>query len=62
MVTESNDDTRPSYIKRIEKINPEKQLSDALTKKFGKRFSDYREQYFRILNNSKQSFGLKYSL
>ena len=56
MVTESNDDTRPSYIKRIEKINPEKQLSDALTKKFGKRFSDYREQYFRILNNSKHGY------
>ena len=38
MVTESNDDTRPSYIKRIEKINPEKQLSDALTKNLEKDF------------------------
>ena len=50
MQTKSNNESKPAYIKRIEKINPEKQLTDVLTKKYGKRFSDYREEYFKILN------------
>ena len=34
-----NSETRPSYIKRVERIDPEKQITDALTKRFGKKFS-----------------------
>ena len=50
-------ESKPAYIKRIEKVNPEKQLTDALTKKHGKRFSDYREKYFKVLNNSKENYN-----
>ena len=53
----TKDETKPSYIKRVEKINPEKQLSDVLTKKFGKRFSDYRDEYFKILNSPKDNYN-----
>jgi len=56
MQSESNDESKPAYVKRIERINPEKQLSDVLTKKFGKRFSDYREEYYKILNSSKENY------
>ena len=38
-------------------INPEKQLTDVLTKKYGKRFSDYREEYFKILNSPKENYN-----
>ena len=34
----SGNTNRPDYIKRIERINPEKQLTDVLTKKFGQKF------------------------
>ena len=57
MTTKSKGETKPSYIKRVEKVNPEKQLTDTLTKKFGKRFSDYREKYFKVLNSSKQNYN-----
>ena len=50
MAENSEAETRPSYIKRIERINPEKQLTDVLTKKFGQKFSDYRKEYFKILD------------
>ena len=56
MQSESSDESKPAYIKRIEKINPEKQLVNALTKKHGKRFSDYREEYYKILNSSKENY------
>ena len=55
MATET--ESRPTYIKRIEKVDPEKQLTDVLVKKFGKKFSDYREKYFRALNNSKHNYN-----
>ena len=45
-------ETRPSYIKRVERINPEKQLTDVLTQKFGQKFSDYRKEYFKILDGN----------
>ena len=32
MQSESSNETKPAYIKRIEKVNPEKQLLDVLTK------------------------------
>ena len=57
MQTKSNNESKPAYIKRIEKINPEKQLTDVLTKKYGKRFSDYREEYFKILNSPKENYN-----
>ena len=56
MEQKSDKETKPVYIKRVEKINPEKQLTDALTKKFGKRFSDYREKYFKVLNSPKNNY------
>tara|TARA_Y100000782_G_scaffold100599_1_gene115686 strand:+ start:397 stop:1563 length:1167 start_codon:yes stop_codon:yes gene_type:complete len=56
MEQKSDKETKPVYIKRVEKINPEKQLTDALTKKFGKRFSDYREKYFKVLNSPKDNY------
>ena len=56
MTTKSKGETKPSYIKRVEKVNPEKQLTDTLTKKFGKRFSDYREKYFKVLNSPKDNY------
>ena len=50
MSDNSEAETRPSYIKRVERINPEKQLTDVLTQKFGQRFLDYRKEYFKILD------------
>ena len=32
MEQKSDKETKPAYIKRVEKINPEKQLTDTLTK------------------------------
>ena len=49
-------ETRPSYIKRVERINPEKQLTDVLTQKFGQKFSDYRKEYFKILDNKNNNY------
>ena len=57
MEQKSDKETKPAYIKRVEKINPEKQLTDTLTKKFGKRFSDYREKYFKVLNSPKDNYN-----
>ena len=57
MNSKNKEETKPAYIKRVEKINPEKQLTNALTKKFGKRFSDYRKEYFRILNSSTDNYN-----
>ena len=49
-------ETRPSYIKRVERINPEKQLTDVLAQKFGQKFSDYRKEYFKILDNKNNNY------
>ena len=56
MAENSEAETRPSYIKRIERINPEKQLTDVLTKKFGQKFSDYRKEYFKILDSKNNNY------
>ena len=56
MQSESSNETKPAYIKRIEKVNPEKQLLDVLTKKYGERFSDYRKQYSKAVNNHKYNY------
>jgi len=51
-----NNNPRPLYIKRVEKEDPEKRLSESLIKKYGERFSDYRKQYFKILDNPKHEY------
>ena len=56
MSKNSNSETRPSYIKRVERINPEKQLTGILSKKFGQRFKDYRKEYFKILDNKNNNY------
>ena len=56
MSKNSDSETRPSYIKRIERINPEKQLTGILSKKFGQRFKDYRKEYFKILDNKNNNY------
>lgn len=56
MSNNPNSETRPSYIKRVERINPEKQLTDVLTQKFGQKFSDYRKEYFKILDNKNNNY------
>ncbi len=54
MNEKSDNNPRPLYIKRVEKEDPEKRLSESLSKKYGERFSDYRKQYFKILDNPKK--------
>lgn len=56
MSKNSDSETRPSYIKRVERINPEKQLTGILSKKFGQRFKDYRKEYFKILDNKNNNY------
>ena len=57
MTEELKSKTRPLYIKRVERVNPEKQLTDVLTKRFGKKFSDYREKYFKVLNSGNENYN-----
>jgi len=56
MNEKSDNNPRPLYIKRVEKEDPEKRLSESLIKKYGERFSDYRKQYFKILDNPKNEY------
>ena len=56
MNEKSDNNPRPLYIKRVEKEDPEKRLSESLSKKYGERFSDYRKQYFKILDNPKNEY------
>jgi MoaA/NifB/PqqE/SkfB family radical SAM enzyme len=57
MTEELKSETRPLYIKRVERVNPEKQIADALTKRFGKKFSEYREKYFKVLNSVNENYN-----
>ncbi len=56
MNNNSKSGNRPSYIKRVERINPEKQLTDVQTKKFGEKFLDYRRKYFKVLDNKDSNY------
>ena len=56
MTEELKAQTRPLYIKRVERVNPEKQLTDALSKKFGQKFLDYRKKYFKVLDNENNDY------
>ena len=56
MNEKSDNNPRPLYIKRVEKEDTEKRLSESLSKKYGERFSDYRKQYFKILDNPKNEY------
>ena len=56
MNEKSDNNPRPLYIKRVEKEDPEKRLSESLSKNYGERFSDYRKQYFKILDNPKNEY------
>ena len=53
----SNPRNRPLYIRRVEKSNPEEQLVSSLTKKFGERFTNYRKEYFKVLNNPEHNYN-----
>ncbi len=57
MAKELKSETRPLYIKRVERINPEKQLTDALTERFGEKFTEYRKKYFKVLNSVNENYN-----
>jgi len=56
MSEKSEKNPRPLYIKRVEKEDPEKRLSESLVKRYGERFSEYRKKYFKILDNPKHDY------
>ncbi len=56
MSEKSETNPRPLYIKRIEKEDPEKRLTESLVKIHGERFSEYRKKYFKVLDNPKNDY------
>ncbi len=56
MSEKSEQNPRPLYIKRVEKEDPEKRLSESLVKIHGERFSEYRKKYFKVLDNPKNDY------